>query len=135
VARQRFLSPGVGERLLAAKLRLLSGSSERGTSAALSILTGGSPRAVFEPVAPAAPTPPLAQVAAPVATLASARARYEARTVYLSERHLRDIDHIIAAWQHRQPSRWTRSAVLRQAIEHLRAAVDADPDSSLPENA
>jgi hypothetical protein len=30
--------------------------------------------------------------------------------------------------------RVTRSAILRRAVEHLRAAVEADPDTSLLEN-
>jgi hypothetical protein len=123
VARQRFLNPGIGERLLAAKLRLLSGSSDRGTSAALSILTGG---AVSE--LPARPSQPATRPALPgLTTVQPARSHYAARTVYLSERHLRAIDRISAAWQQPgQSRRLSRSAVLRRAIEHLLASVEAD---------
>ena len=99
--------PGAGERLLAAKLRLLSGTSDRRTSAALSVLTGGRVE--------------LPRSAAPAR---HRRRQFAARTVYLSERHLHDIDHIIEALQNEQPQRWNRSAVLRHAVEQLRATVE-----------
>jgi hypothetical protein len=47
----------------------------------------------------------------------------QARTVYLAEAHLRDIESIIQAWQPRQTRRVTRSAMLRQAIEQLRGVL------------
>jgi hypothetical protein len=50
--------------------------------------------------------------------------------VYLSERHLRDLDRIIEAWQATQPCRWNRSAVLRRAIEQLCTSINTDPDSA-----
>jgi hypothetical protein len=46
--------------------------------------------------------------------------------VYLSDRDLRDVDRIIEAWQQVEPRRLTRSAIVRRAVEHLRAAVEAD---------
>ena len=128
MARQRFLNPGVGERLLAAKLRLLSGSSERGTSAALSILTGAAQTAEL----PARPTLATPARPTPVA-LPPARSHYAARTVYLSERHLRAIDRISAAWQQPgQARRASRSAVLRGAIEHLLVSVEAETAAAAP---
>jgi hypothetical protein len=122
VARRLLLRPAVGERLLTTKLQILSGVGTRRPSLALSILTGRvshmdavetvhEPRKLF-------PAPP----------------RLHARTVYLAERHLRDIDRIIQAWQLAEPRRLTRSAVLRRAVEHLRSAVEADPAKSLLEN-
>jgi hypothetical protein len=125
VARRLLLRAAVGERLLSNKLQILSGNGPRRTSLALSILTG---RAVE---APSAEDPHLA----PGGTrLQSQRRRFTARTVYLSERHLHDIDRIIQAWQQAEPKRLTRSAVLRRAVEHLRNAVEANPDHSVSEN-
>jgi hypothetical protein len=127
VARRLLLRPGVGERLLASKLQILSGTGNRRPSVALSILTGRLAEAPADPIAPVehepAYAPPLAIVSTPV------RRRFAARTVYLSETHLHDIDRIIEAWQQvsPEPRRLTRSAVLRRAVEHLRAAVEADP--------
>jgi hypothetical protein len=71
-----------------------------------------------EPGAPEAADVP------PAETLQSS-ARSRARTVYLSERHLRDIEAIVEVWQQAQPRRWTRSAVLRRAVEYLRDSVEA----------
>jgi len=60
---------------------------------------------------------------------------YSARTVYLSEHHLREVDHIIETWQQvDSKKRLTRSAVLRRAIEHLHDAVEADPAKCTLEN-
>jgi hypothetical protein len=126
----------VGERLLAAKLRLLSGSSDRGTSAALSILTGGSRTQLPSPeqaVRPA-PTAPAATAAPAAAPRGPARSRYAARTVYLSERHLRDLDRIVEAWQSRQPRRWNRSAVLRRAIEQLCTSIETDAPATFEQD-
>ena len=88
----------------------------------MSILTGR----VAHADAHDAPLEPLKLVSAPQ--------RLHARTVYLAERHLHDIDRIIQAWQFTEPRRLTRSAVLRRAVEHLRSAVEADPAKSLLEN-
>jgi hypothetical protein len=108
--------------LLTTKLAILSGVGTRRPSLALSILTGRvSSTDVVEPL-----PEPLTVVTRP--------ARLHARTVYLAERHLHDIDRIIQAWQLAEPRRLTRSAVLRRAVEHLRSAVEADPAKSLLEN-
>jgi hypothetical protein len=128
VARRLLLRPGVGERLLTSKLQILSGIGNRRPSIALSVLTGrvadhlsivddvehtdaAYAGQAFEPV-----------IVMPVGP----RRRFAARTVYLSERDLRDVDRIIEAWQQVEPRRLTRSAIVRRAVEHLRAAVEAD---------
>lgn len=106
------MSPGVGERLLASKLQILNGTGSRRPSAALSLLTGASePRASIE-------------------TAARHERQYSARTVYLAERHLRDIDLIIDAWEQVESRRLNRSAVLRRAVEHLRTFVESETASS-----
>jgi hypothetical protein len=69
-----------------------------------------------------------------VLTLARRHRRFAAHTVYLSDSHLRDVDRIIEAWQQVEPRRLTRSAVLRRAVDYLRAAVEADPANFLLEN-
>ena len=120
VARRFLLRAAVGERLLTTKLQILSGTSARRPSAALSILTGQVDASSVEPTA--------LKVVQPVR-------RFAARTVYLSERHLNDIDRIIQAWQQGEPRRVTRSAVLRRAVEHLRKAIETHPDETLLENA
>jgi hypothetical protein len=111
VARKRLLTDAltVGERLLTAKLRILNGTAARGPSRALGILTG----AAHEPIA-----------VAEDATTARGR-HYVARTVYMAESHVRDIEHIIAAWEQQGARRLNRSAVLRRAVEQLRKLVDA----------
>lgn len=122
MARNRFLGAGNGERLLAAKLRMLSGIGERRTSTALSILTG------------AATELPLRERddAHNARSPRRPKVRYARRTVYLSERHLKDIEQIIEAWQAGQPKRLNRSVVLRRAIEHLRTIVESDPALEAP---
>jgi hypothetical protein len=141
VARRVLLKSGgrgdVGERLLGSKLQILSGTGNRRPSIALSILTGRVAEQLsilehFYANDPAVldmhePTP-LVTVLKPV------RPHLLARTVYLSESHLHDIDAIIEAWQPGRSRRLTRSAVLRRAIEHLRSAVEADPATSLLES-
>jgi hypothetical protein len=114
VARPRLVVVGVGERLLASKLQILNGSGIRRPSMALSILTGSTP----EPL-PIGIDDPGGR---------KSERHYAARTVYLAERHLRDIDHIIGAWEQSQPGhrKLNRSAVLRRAIEHLRTLVEAE---------
>jgi len=144
VDRRFQLSRGVGERMLMSKLQILNGTATRRTSLALSMLTG---RIVD----------PMSFVVGPMSFISDAEhmflmgdgetfnppvllalhrpgKQYTARTVYLSERHLRDVDHIIEAWQQDDSRRLTRSAVLRRAIEYLRDAVEADPAKCTLEN-
>jgi hypothetical protein len=134
VARRVLLTANgradVGERLLGSKLQILSGSGNRRPSIALSILTGrvAEQLSILENFYP---TDPAVAEDAPVVTpVKPTRPQLLARTVYLSEVHLRAIDAIIAAWQPDQARRVTRSAVLRRAIEHLRDAVENDPACS-----
>ncbi|MBV8716478.1 MAG: hypothetical protein JO020_22200 [Chloroflexi bacterium] len=141
MARRVLLTAGgradVGERLLGSKLQILSGTGNRRPSIALSILTGrvAEQLSILEhfyaddPAVVDAPEP--APVVAPVKLV---RPHLLARTVYLTESHMRDIDTIIDAWQPGRSRRLTRSAVLRRAIEHLRGAVEADPATSLLES-
>jgi hypothetical protein len=117
---------GVGERLLASKLQILSGTGNRRTSAALSILTGR----LAEQFLPLEPMSLLRDVEPASVVAHRAVRQFAARTVYLSAANLSDIDHIIEAWQQVEPRRLTRSAVLRRAVEHLRAAVDEAADSA-----
>jgi hypothetical protein len=136
MARRVLLKAGgradVGERLLGSKLQMLSGSGNRRPGIALSILTGRIAEQLSSLDAFYAPDPVIIEEA-PVVTFISElsekprRPHLLARTVYLTESHLRDIDAIIHAWQPDQSRRVTRSAVLRRAIEHLRDAVEADP--------
>jgi hypothetical protein len=114
VARSRLLNQGAGEQLLAVKLQILNGTGVRRPSSALAVLTGAAP----------APLEPAVAVDEP-------STRAARRTVYLSERHLRDIDLIIGAWQENEPRRLNRSAVLRRAIEHLRTLVESETDQCL----
>ena len=110
MARNRGLTVSVGERLLASKLQILNGTGGRRPSTALSILTGAAP--VLASDADDEPTK---------------RQQYLARTVYLTQRHLNDIDRIIVAWEQSSPGsrRPNRSAVLRRAVEQLRTLVEA----------
>ena len=124
MARRLLLRPGVGEQLLMSKLQILAGIGSRRPSLALNILTGN----VEDSDSSASSTLTL------VKHHHHAGRQYAARTVYLSEAHLRDIERIIAAWQQIEPRRVTRSAVLRRAVEHLHAAVEANPAKSLREN-
>jgi len=131
----------VGETLLTSKLQILQASGNRRPSIALSILTGRVAEQLSilenfytsEPVVlEQAKLVPLA----PVTVLD--KPHFFARTVYLSEAHVREIDAIIDAFSKTglqvQPRRMTRSAVLRRAIERLRDAVEADPAKTLLEN-
>ncbi len=137
----------VGERLLSSKLQILSGTGSRRPSMALNILTGRVAEQLsilesFFPDDPAVAQDPLdVDVASTEPTLTlrvvqPVRPRLLARTVYLTESHLRDIETIIGAWQvlERSPRRLTRSAVLRRAIEHLRSSVEDDPANLLLES-
>ena len=131
---RRFGLKNVGETLLSSKLQILTGSGNRRPSVALSILTGrvASQLSILDTFYPEDPVV-LHPVAEPVVeTLVEpSRPRYMARTVYLTETHLRDIDFIVEAFirSHQQPEskRVTRSSVVRHAIEQLRAALEADP--------
>jgi hypothetical protein len=133
VVRRLSLRPGVGERLLMTKLQILAGTGGRRPGVALSILTGRlSEHLSIEDIAA---LNPIVSFHAPVSfMLHRTRRHYAARTVYLSESHLHDIERIIEAWQQVAPRRLTRSAVLRRAVEHLRAAVEADTAKFLLEN-
>jgi hypothetical protein len=133
----------VGERLLTSKLQILNGTGNRRPSMALSILTGRVAEQLsilesFFPGDPAfsdEPCDDVTQEAAPIVRLVEPlRPQLVARTVYLNESHMRDIEAIIDAWQATSPRRLTRSAVLRRAIEHLRTMVEADPANSLLES-
>jgi hypothetical protein len=78
---------------------------------------------------------PVLTLLPPVALMLNRNRRhFAARTVYLSESHLHDIEYIMEAWQQIEPRRLTRSAVLRRAVEHLRTAVEADSAKFLLEN-
>jgi hypothetical protein len=140
VARH-FGLKNVGETLLSSKLQILNGSGNRRPSVALSILTGrvASQLSILETFYPEDPVV-LHPVAHPaVETLAErSRPQYTARTVYLTETHLRDIDFIVDALTKPRSNqlikpeskRVTRSAVVRRALEQLRAALEADADES-----
>ena len=133
VVRRFSLRPSVGERLLTSKLQILAGAGGRRPGVALSILTGRvSEHMSVEELAaftPIVSDPPQLSV-----MLGHNRRYFAARTVYLSESNLHDIERIIEAWQQTEPRRLTRSAVLRRAVEHLRAAVEADSAKILLEN-
>jgi hypothetical protein len=140
VARRGSLRNTVGETLLTSKLQILNGTGNRRPSIALSILTGriAEQLTILENFYAADP------VVAPLTVSVQAstnvieqpgRSNYVPRTVYLSERHLRDIDSIIEVFSRQQvePKRLNRSAVLRRAIEFLRTAAEADPAKSVLE--
>ncbi len=131
----------VGETLLSSKLQILQGTGSRRPSIALSILTGRvvEQLSILEKFFAADPVVVEERsLPAPIVALVpSARPHFLARTVYLSEAHLHDVDGIIAivskSGQPIQTRRLTRSAVLRKAIEVLREAVEADPAKFLLE--
>jgi hypothetical protein len=139
VARRLSLTANVGETLLSSKLQILKGTNNRRPSIALSILTGrvAEQLSILENfyaadpvVAPVAIPSPLPVAERP------ARPHLVPRTVYLSEKHLSDIDSIIEvlSGQHVDHRRLNRSAILRRAVEYLRKAVEADPAKPLWEN-
>src|SRR5205823_1357573 len=138
VARPVPLKNNVGQTLLNSKLQILKGTSSRRPSIALSILTGrmAEQLSILENFYAADPVVVLpVSVVQPVQVIsAPARPHYMPRTVYLSEKHLSDIDSVIEAWSQVEPKRLTRSAVLRRAVEFLRTSVEADPAKSLLEN-
>jgi hypothetical protein len=129
---------GVGERMLMSKLQILNGTTTRRTSLALSMLTGRIVDPMFF-ISDAEQMFIMGEGGTPfqppvVLTLHPHVKHYSPRTVYLSERHLRDVDQIIEAWQQEDSKRLTRSAVVRRAIEFLRDAVEADPAKCTLEN-
>jgi hypothetical protein len=141
VARRLLLKSAardVGERLLTSKLQILSGTGNRRPGMALSLLTGrmAEQLALLDTTYAADPLPePEPEPVEPSVTpVRPERKHLLARTVYLTESHLRDIEAIIEAWQPGQSRRLTRSAVLRRAVEHLRTAVDTDPAKFLLES-
>jgi hypothetical protein len=132
----------VGETLLTSKLQILQASGNRRPSIALSILTGrvAEQLSVLENFYAAdlvvLKQPELVPLGPVMAR--PDKPHFFARTVYLSQKHVHDIDAIIDAFTKTglqvQPRRMTRSAVLRRAIERLRDAVEADPAKTLLEN-
>ena len=156
MARRLLLRTGVGERLLTTKLLILNGTGSRPTNVALSMLTGSiavQRLVVGDLLDVELGAEPLvlglldvADVAEPImidveivaeesSTTPFHRSRhYSARTVYLSEHHLSDVDRIADAWQLLEPRRMSRSAVVRRAVDYLYAAVEADPAKFMLEN-
>ena len=134
MARRLLLRRGVGERLLTTKLLILNGTGGRPPNIALSMLTGSIAvqRLV---VADLLDIEILTQpIVMPIATSFHRCRHFSARTVYLSEHHLSDVDRIADAWQSIEPRRLSRSAIVRRAVEYLYAAVEADPAKSMLEN-
>jgi hypothetical protein len=146
VARRLLLSPGVGERLLTTKLLILNGVAGRPRNIALSMLTGSMAvqrlyvadlvevELLAEPMVMPTPTPMPLPIPISIPTPFHRSRHYSARTVYLSERHLSDVDRIADAWQVIDSRRLSRSAIVRRAVEYLYAAVEADPVKSMLEN-
>src|SRR5438270_4984403 len=95
VARQLVMSRPVGEMLLTSKLQILNGTGTRRPSIALSILTGrvAEQLSILENFYATDPVNESPEVQA--ALVLHRPRQYAARTVYLSEAHLRDIDAII----------------------------------------
>lgn len=143
MARKREpVDPNPGQRLLGSALKRLRGTNARRNNLALDILTGRTAAsALDEPSAPRETS--RAQLAAQggssivtsprevafthqsaVASAPRRRGAVMARTVYLSDQDVTDIDFIVRAWRRRANKRVSRSEVLRQAIGNLRAAVE-----------
>jgi uncharacterized protein (DUF2384 family) len=123
--------------MLKSKLQILNGTATRRTSLALSLLTGRTiePLQLVDEIEHVFKMNQAESSSAPVVMAAHHhRRQYAARTVYLSERHLHDVDRIIEIWQQVDSKRLTRSAVLRRAIDYLRDAVEADPAKCTLEN-
>src|SRR5260370_33696996 len=131
VARRGSLRNSVGETLLASKLQILSGTGNRRPSFALSILTGriAEQLSIIENFYAADAALTTIAPAVPEGVEQPARPSYIARTVYLSEQHLRDVDSLIEALskRHQEPKRLNRSAVLRRAIQFCHSAAKAEP--------
>ena len=141
MARRLLLKTNVGERLLSSKLQILQRTGVRRPSVALSILTGrvAEQLSILENFYADDPAVSVDVTAMPVAAEMidqKPRPNYQARTVYLSDQHLSDIDSMIEllSKQLPEPKRVTRSAVLRRAVEHLRIAVETDPAKSFFES-
>jgi hypothetical protein len=144
VARRAAIRTNAGETLLGSKLQLLHGTAGRRPtrpSIALSILTGrvAEQLSIIESFYAADPvTQPIAIPSPSDQAWRPTRPHLVPRTVYLSHEHLSDITYVIEAAARLPESsgarRLTRSAVLRRAVEYLRAAVEADPAKSLWEN-
>jgi hypothetical protein len=137
VARQLLVKRPVGEVLLTSKLQILKGTGNRRPSIALSILTGrvAEQLSILENFYTADAVAGTDAVDPPIPIMAHRPHRhFAAHTVYLSDGHLQDIDHIIEACQPGEPRRLTRSAVLRRAVEYLCAAVQDDPAKFMLEN-
>jgi hypothetical protein len=143
VARRLLLRAGVGERLLTTKLLILNGTGTRPTNTALSMLTGSIAvqrlivADLLEELGAEPITADLLDIdlaTEPLAIPLQRSRHYSARTVYLSEHHLGDVDRIADAWQLIEPRRLSRSAVVRRAVDYLYAAVEADPAKFMLEN-
>jgi hypothetical protein len=139
VARRSSLMHNVGETLLSSKLQILQGTGNRRPSIALSILTGrvAEQLSILENFYAADPVVVRESSLAPVEAInRRARPHLAPHTVYLSERHVSDIDALVDILSRLQtePKRQTRSAVLRRAVEYLRTAVEADPAKFVLEN-
>jgi hypothetical protein len=143
VARHLLLRAGVGERLLTTKLLILNGTGTRPTNIALSMLTGSIAveRLIVADLLEDLEAEPISAdlldielETEPLAIRLQRSRHYSARTVYLSEHHLSDVDRIADAWQLIEPRRLSRSAVVRRAVDYLYAAVEADPAKFMLEN-
>lgn len=143
MARKREpVDPNPGQRLLGSALKRLRGTNARRSNLALDILTGRTAAsALDEPSAPRDTSrariagqggstigDPPREAAFPhpggVASAPRRRGAVMARTVYLSNQDVNDIDFIVRAWRRRANKRVSRSEVLRQAIGNLRDAVE-----------
>lgn len=71
---------------------------------------------------------------APATDVAPPRRTVVARTVYLGEQEIRDLDFILRAWRRRLHRRVSRSEVLRQAIGNLRDAVELGATARVPDD-
>jgi hypothetical protein len=139
VARRFSLMHNVGETLLSTKLQILSGTGNRRPSIALSILTGRvvEQLSILESFYAADPAVTQVPTGASVEQIElRARPHFVPRTVYLSEKHLTDIEAVVDVLARYQiePKHLTRSAVLRRAVEFMRNAIEADPAKFVLEN-
>ena len=136
MARRLLLRRGVGERLLTTKLLILNGTGGRPPNIALSMLTGSIAvqRLVVADLLDIEILTQTQPIVMPIATPFHRSRHFSARTVYLSEHHLSDVDRIADAWQEIEPRRLSRSAIVRRAVEYLYAAVEADPAKFMLEN-
>jgi hypothetical protein len=114
-----------GSATVASHQAVAAGSAMVGSSTEVAdcAIVGGSAIAAHSAAGPGLALHAEPAHAAPVRP---SRPHLLARTVYLTEAHVRDVEAIIEAWQPAQSRRVTRSAVLRIAIEHLRDVVNAE---------